>query len=144
MKAHRRNKLLFVIVLIVACAIAAGLALYALKQNINLYSTPSQVLKQHIKVGQEFRLGGLVVKGSVKRGKGLEVQFTLTDYYHNMIVRYNGILPCLFREGQGIVAQGKMNAQHIFIADQVLAKHSATYRPPGIPKNRPKQPTLIK
>lgn len=120
----------------VALVVAVSLVLFALRQNINLYLTPQQVLKEHIKAGQEFRLGGLVKKGTVKRfGKNLNVEFILTDFHKTLMVDYRGVLPSLFREGQGIVAEGKLNKEGVFIADQVLAKHDADYHPPEIPKN---------
>lgn len=114
--------------------LAVGLILYALRQNVDLYYTPSQLLKAESRVmTREVRLGGLVQKGSVKRHQNsLDVRFELTDGQHQILVTYQGLLPVLFREGQGIVAEGKLNAKHVFVADQVLAKHDANYRPPEI------------
>lgn len=133
MRIQRRRKLYFIILLLLAISIAVGLALFALRNNINLYLTPSQVVKQHIAIHKNFRLGGLVVKGSVHRfPHSLRVAFTLSDYHQQIKVHYQGMLPSLFREGQGIVAQGYLNQQGEFIAAQVLAKHDANYRPPGL------------
>jgi len=135
MNLPRKRRMYFIIFLLVGVGLAVGLALFALRKNINLYFTPSQ-LKQHANaLNKEFRLGGLVVTHSVHRvADSLKVSFVLTDFKNTITVKYNGILPSLFREGQGIVAQGKLNAKGVFVADQVLAKHDSTYRPPGIPK----------
>ena len=130
---HRKRRLYFIILLVMSMGLAVGLGLYALGQNVDLYRTPQQVLQQPIRHDQVFRLGGMVVKGSVQHGAGLQVSFILTDYHANIRVQYQGVLPSLFHEGQGIVAEGRLNAQNIFIADQVLAKHDANYRPPSIP-----------
>jgi len=129
---HRKRRLGFLLLLIVSIGVAASLALYALRQNVNLYETPQQVSQLHLREGQIFRLGGMVVQGSVRHGQNLQVSFSLTDYHANIKVEYQGVLPSLFREGQGIVAQGYLNKQGVFIADQVLAKHDANYKPPGI------------
>lgn len=137
MQRHRRRRLYFIICLTLGFGIASGLALYALRQNINLYFTPKQLDAHQFLGAQHFRLGGMVVQGSVKHGDNLKVQFVLTDYKANCAVEYQGVLPALFREGQGIVAEGHLNAAGVFIADQVLAKHDANYRPPAIP-NREK------
>jgi cytochrome c-type biogenesis protein CcmE len=112
---------------------AAGLILYALRQNVDLYYTPSQLMALGQVRAHDVRLGGLVVKGSVKKiPETLKIYFTLTDGHQNIEVRYDGILPALFREGQGIVAQGQLNNFGIFVADQVLAKHDSNYKPPEI------------
>ncbi|MCH9769390.1 MAG: cytochrome c maturation protein CcmE [Gammaproteobacteria bacterium] len=133
MQIHRRRRLYFIILLLTAISLAVGLALFALRRNINLYLTPTQVLRQHMAAQREFRLGGMVVKGSVQRVPGtLKLHFTLTDFQNTVSVYYQGVLPSLFREGQGIVAQGALNAKGVFIADQVLAKHDSNYHPPGI------------
>lgn len=127
----RRKRLTLVIFIICGVSIAAALALYALNQNINLYYTPSQIAARTAPDNQILRIGGIVQKGSVNyANKGLEVSFLITDTAHSIKVDYTGVLPDLFREGQGIVVQGKLNSQHILIADQVLAKHGANYMPP--------------
>lgn len=132
MHPQRKKRLCILLFIVSGVAIALGLVLYSLQQNINLYYTPSQLSADHIGPRQEIRIGGLVEKGSVEFAKGLYVSFVLTDYHRDIKVSYNGILPALFREGQGIVAQGKLNSNGTFMADQVLAKHDATYMPPGI------------
>ncbi|GJM07348.1 MAG: cytochrome c-type biogenesis protein CcmE [marine bacterium B5-7] len=130
----RQRKRLFVTVLIAgALAIASALVLYALRQNINLFYSPTQVAEKQAPLNHTIRVGGLVKKGSVKKSqRGLQVQFILTDYHHTLVVHYQGLLPDLFREGQGIVAEGTLTSPEHFVADTVLAKHDATYTPPPV------------
>jgi cytochrome c-type biogenesis protein CcmE len=110
-----------------------GLALLALQENINLFFSPSQVVAGEAPPNNPFRLGGMVVEGSVRRKDGsLEIQFELTDTAKSVAVAYTGILPDLFREGQGIVAQGSLRTDGVFNATQVLAKHDETYMPPEV------------
>lgn len=127
-----------VILLILTVGTAASLVLYALNQNIQLYFTPTQ-LADHAKLkGRIFRLGGMVVKGSIQRvPNSLIIHFDLTDYAQTIAVEYEGMLPALFREGQGIVAEGKLNAKGTFVANQVLAKHDEKYKPPSIALSPP-------
>jgi len=133
MKSQRKRRLIWVIVLVLSFSLAATLVLYALRQNIDLYYTPSQALKAHVSPSMVFRMGGIVEQGSVKRSNhSLAVSFTLTDYAREIVVEFTGILPALFRAGQGIIVQGKLNSQGVFVADQVLAKHDNQYRPPEI------------
>jgi cytochrome c-type biogenesis protein CcmE len=107
--------------------------LYALNQNINLFFSPTQIAKGEAPVGQRIRAGGMVVDGSVERDQQtLKVNFGLTDHESSVTVEYTGILPDLFREGQGIVAQGAMNAAGVFVATEVLAKHDENYMPPEV------------
>ncbi len=137
MHPQRKKRLSILVFIVSGIAIALGLVLYSLQQNINLYYTPSQLVADHVTPQSEVRIGGLVEKGSVQfAATGLLVSFILTDSHREIKVNYNGVLPTLFREGQGIVAQGKLNANGIFIADQVLAKHDSTYMPPGIKPNQ--------
>jgi len=131
MKAKRKWRILPVVSIVLGVSSAAALALYALRQNIDLYYTPSQVFKKHVPMGQTFRLGGQVKKGSLKRTPhSLRVSFILQDYHQRITVRYTGMLPVLFREGQGIIAEGRLTSNNVFIADQVLAKHDEKYKPP--------------
>lgn len=109
--------------------IAAGLVLYALNDSIVFFYTPSEALARHVAEGQRFRLGGLVEKGSVRHDSNDAVTFTVTDKDRAMAVSYQGQLPDLFREGQGVVAEGRLGAGGIFQADSVLAKHDETYMP---------------
>jgi cytochrome c-type biogenesis protein CcmE len=109
-------------------AFAAGLVLYALRDSIVFFSTPSMAAEQHIAAGKRFRLGGLVQPGSLKCGDGA-VTFDVVDGGAKMPVAYKGGLPDLFREGQGVVAEGALDASGVFRADTVLAKHDETYMP---------------
>lgn len=127
----RQKRLVFIIVALVALGAAVGLVLYALKNNVSLYFTPTQVYNKEAPQGRNFRIGGLVEEGSVKRQKdGLSVTFTITDKVRSMPVFYKGILPDLFKEGKGVVAQGKLAADNVFHAEEVLAKHDENYMPP--------------
>ncbi len=108
-----------------------GLVLFALKNNVSLYFTPTQVHHKEAPQGRNFRIGGLVEAGSVKREiDGLSVRFNITDTAETMQVIYTGILPDLFKEGKGVVAQGKLEADGVFRAEEVLAKHDENYMPP--------------
>ena len=113
-------------------AVAAALVLNAMRDSIVFFSTPSMVAEKHITAGKRFRLGGLVQPGSLKRGDDLAVSFSVADGSATLPVAYKGILPDLFREGQGIIAHGTMNAGGAFVADEVLAKHDEKYMPPEV------------
>jgi len=115
-------------------SLAAILVMVALRDTIVFFHTPSDVVEKKIVTGQRFRLGGLVAQGSVKRGQGTHVEFTVTDTLKTVAVTYEGILPDLFREGQGVVAEGRLDANGLFVADTVLAKHDETYMPPEVAK----------
>ncbi|NBP94172.1 MAG: cytochrome c maturation protein CcmE [Gammaproteobacteria bacterium] len=133
MTPRRRQRLVLVSLLVVGVGIAASLALMALQENINLFFSPSQVRSGEAPVGTPFRLGGMVVDGSVERGdQSLDIRFDLTDTAQSVTVVFSGILPDLFREGQGIVAQGSVDDSGLFTATQVLAKHDETYMPPEV------------
>jgi cytochrome c-type biogenesis protein CcmE len=110
-------------------ALAAGLVLYALSDTITFFYTPSDVVEKSVEPGTRFRLGGLVADGSVIRGQGEQVGFTVTDSDSEMKVTYVGILPDLFREGQGVIAEGTLQPDGNFRADTVLAKHDENYMP---------------
>ena len=109
--------------------VAAILVMFALKDSVVFFHTPSDVTEKNIPAGQRIRLGGLVEQGSVKRGEGTAVSFTVTDTLKNIPVTYNGVLPDLFREGQGVVAEGALDGSGQFKADSVLAKHDENYMP---------------
>lgn len=133
MKPHRRKRLYWILALLFAAAVAMGLVIYALGQNVNLYFTPSQLVANKPTSDRAFRIGGMVKQHSlVREPNSLTVHFVLTDFQQEVAVQYTGILPTLFREGQGVVVQGKLNANRQFIADQVLAKHDEKYMPPQI------------
>ena len=133
MNPKRKKRLVIILSILLGSAGVIGLILYALQQNINLYYAPSQIAAGEAPVDQRIRAGGMVVEGSVERSPDtLHVRFTLTDYAHTVPVDYTGILPDLFREGQGIIAQGKLNGNGVFQADEVLAKHDENYMPPEV------------
>ncbi len=114
--------------------VAVGLVLYALRDSIVFFHTPSDVAEKSIAAGQRFRLGGLVADGSVKRGDGAKVEFVVTDTLKTVHVTYEGVLPDLFKEGQGVVAEGMLTPAGLFVADSVLAKHDENYMPPEVAK----------
>ena len=114
--------------------VAVGLVLFALRDSIVFFYTPSEVAEKHLETGQRFRLGGLVEDGSVKRGEGTTVSFVVTDKRSTLPVTFTGVLPDLFREGQGVVAEGVLNSDGVFRADSVLAKHDENYMPPEVAK----------
>jgi cytochrome c-type biogenesis protein CcmE len=113
-------------------ALAVGLVLMALRDSIVFFYTPTEVAEKHLDTGQRFRLGGLVEDGSLKRGEGTTISFVVTDKRATLPVTYTGVLPDLFREGQGVVAEGMLNADGVFHADSVLAKHDEKYMPPEV------------
>lgn len=131
MKA-RQKRFLFILGGVVAVGLAIGLVLNALDKNVSLYFTPTQVFGGEAPQGRSFRIGGMVKEGSVKRGvgDGLTVNFEITDTHRSIPVVYRGILPDLFKEGKGVVAQGKVDADGVMHADEVLAKHDENYMPP--------------
>ncbi|MCK5889450.1 MAG: cytochrome c maturation protein CcmE [Methylococcales bacterium] len=140
MTPKRKKRLYIILALVFGAGLAVGLTMFALSQNINLFYATSQVAEGEAPVGTRIRVGGMVVKGSVKRSKdSLQVSFDLTDYGKPITVSFTGILPDLFREEQGIIAQGKLDAQGIFQADEVLAKHDENYMPPEIAESMKKK-----
>jgi cytochrome c-type biogenesis protein CcmE len=138
MNPRRQKRLLAVAAILVGLSLTVGLILYALNQNMDLFYTPSEIIagkedgsKPYI--GQRLRVGGMVVKGSVQRDPdSLKVRFLLNDFGESITVNYEGILPDLFREGQGIVAQGTLTAPRVVEAFEVLAKHDENYMPPEV------------
>jgi cytochrome c-type biogenesis protein CcmE len=126
---RKRQRLTLVISGLAILGLAAGLVLYALRDTIVFFYTPSEVAERSIAPGQRIRLGGLVEKGSLVRGQGTAVTFVVTDTIKTLPVAYSGQLPDLFREGQGVVAEGKLDQAGTFIADTVLAKHDERYMP---------------
>lgn len=133
MHPKRKQTLMLLLCGIAGLAIVLGLVLYALQQNINLFFTPTDVVQEKTSKQYTFRLGGLVKQGSVKRSKkDLDISFVLSDTLNEVIVSYHGILPDLFKEGQGIVAQGHLLPNGTFKATEVLAKHDANYMPPNV------------
>jgi cytochrome c-type biogenesis protein CcmE len=131
----RQRRMAAVSALLVGLGIATALGITAFKKNLMYFYTPSDLVTGSVAPGQRLRLGGLVERGSVKHGEGLAVDFVLGDCTHSLPVRYDGILPDLFREGQGIVATGTMSGDGRFKADEVLAKHDENYMPPQLAKS---------
>jgi cytochrome c-type biogenesis protein CcmE len=123
----------------VVLVIAAALVLNALRGSIVFFSTPQMVAEQHIAPGKRFRLGGVVEPGSLKRGDQLAVNFTIADGSASVPVAYKGILPDLFREGQGVVTEGALDGAGVFKADTVLAKHDENYMPKEVADSLKKQ-----
>jgi len=130
----KRRKLLFTAIFIVlGTGVAVGLVLMAFQQNLLYFYSPMQIKRGEAPTSRNFRIGGLVVNGSVKRNpQSLAVEFNLTDTVETIHVIYSGILPDLFREGQGIIANGRLTQDGIFAADEVLAKHDENYMPPEV------------
>jgi len=135
----RQKRMTLVFGIIAGVSVAGGLALSAFRQNVTFFFDPTQVTSGAVPAGERFRLGGMVTKGSVQRAPGsLEVRFVVTDLKHDVPVSYTGVLPDLFREGQGVVAHGKMSGT-TFVADEVLAKHDEKYMPPEVAKSLKKR-----
>ena len=133
MNPKRRKMLIIVVVVIVGAAAGTGLMLKAFQENLLYFYSPTQVRNGEAPVSRSFRIGGLVTEGSVTRDEEtLLVSFDLTDTVSHVTVNYEGILPDLFREGQGIVANGKLRGDGVFVASQVLAKHDENYMPPEV------------
>lgn len=124
----RKRRIYFLLLLLFGTSLAIALVLYALRQNIDLFYTPSELLAEI--PSNRVRLGGMVRQGSIIHNAGLQIAFVVTDFNHEVPVEYNGVLPDLFREGQGVVALGSYSAGK-FIAEQILAKHDENYMPPG-------------
>jgi cytochrome c-type biogenesis protein CcmE len=133
MKPIRKKRLITVALIVAGGGLAAALILTAFEKNLMYFYSPSEVVAGEAPAGRKYRVGGLVVDGSVKRDPdSLIVEFTITDTVHEVTVAYAGILPDLFREGQGIVAHGRSRADGVFEASEVLAKHDENYMPPEV------------
>ena len=127
----RHKRLAVIVVSVVGLTVASLFALNAFRSNLVYFYSPTEVLQGKAPVDRTFRIGGLVEKGSVKRSAdGLKVDFIVTDLQQRLPVHYEGMLPDLFREGQGVVAQGRLTDGHAFTAKEVLAKHDENYMPP--------------
>jgi cytochrome c-type biogenesis protein CcmE len=129
----RQKRMATVAAILVGVGIATAFALQAFDKNMLYYYSPTQILAGEAPDTRSIRVGGLVENGSVQREPGsLEVRFTLTDFANTVGVSYTGVLPDLFREGQGIIARGKLTDQNLFVAEEVLAKHDENYMPPEV------------
>ncbi len=129
---RRQQRMFGVGVVAIGIGLAVALTLVAFRKNLMAFYTPTDLVAATVPVGTTLRLGGMVEQGSVKRGDGLKVEFMLADCTHRVAVRYVGLLPDLFREGQGIVADGTLGADSVFVAHEVLAKHDENYMPPQV------------
>jgi cytochrome c-type biogenesis protein CcmE len=133
MKPARKRRLMLIALMLLGLGLAAAFALQAFNQNLMYFFSTTDVVEGKAPSNAAFRLGGMVVKGSVQRpDASLLVRFTLSDFSKEVVVEYTGILPDLFREGQGIVAKGRLDSRGVFIAEEVLAKHDENYMPPEV------------
>lgn len=140
-KIHKQ-RLYYLSLFAIGISLAAGLILYALKQNINVFLTPNQIASAHLSPDYHFRLGGMVKKGSVVHtSQSLDVTFIVSDFKREISVHYVGVLPDLFREGKGVIAEGSLNTQGQFEATQVLAKHDENYMPKNVYKQMREETT---
>ena len=133
MHPHRKQRLAIVLFIVFGAAAAVALATFALRENINLFYPPADIAAGKAPVGKPMRAGGMVLEGSIKRdANSLRVDFVVTDYKASVPVVFTGILPDLFDEGQGVVAAGMLDANGVFQATEVLAKHDENYMPPEV------------
>jgi cytochrome c-type biogenesis protein CcmE len=129
----RRQRLFIVLFIVVGASAAVGLIFYALSENLNLFYSPTQIDAGEAPQNQRMRAGGMVREGSVVRaGDSLKITFIVTDYVHDVSVIYEGILPDMFEEGQGVVVTGKLDSEGVMQAEEVLAKHDEEYMPPEV------------
>ena len=131
---RKQSRGILIGVCLAVLGVAVGLVLYAMRDSIVFFYSPTEVAEMKIAPGTRFRLGGLVETGSVVRGEGTTVRFVVTDQAKTLPVTYTGVLPDLFREGQGVVAEGTLEPDGTFHADNVLAKHDENYMPPEVAK----------
>ncbi len=135
MQPLRKQRLYAILSILLGTLIATFLVVKGLSTSINLFYSPSEILKEEISVGEEIRAGGMVTKGSLRREENsLKVSFEITDFEENITVIYEGILPDLFSEQSGVVVKGALNEEGIFLAYEVLAKHDENYMPPEVAK----------
>lgn len=133
MNPVRKKRLTIILAIVLGIAATLSLGLYALQENINLFYTPTEIMNGQAPQDARIRAGGLVKEGSVQRNEdALTVTFVVTDGDADVTISYRGILPDLFREGQGIVALGRLNAERVLVSDEVLAKHDENYMPPEV------------
>jgi cytochrome c-type biogenesis protein CcmE len=133
MTPTRKKRLYLVVLMVLGIGIATVLAMNAFEENLMFYYPPSDIVAGKAPNDHPFRMGGLVTEGSVQRlENGLTVRFDITDNQDNVTVEYTGILPDLFREGQGIISMGRLRGDGVFVADEVLAKHDENYMPPEV------------
>jgi len=132
----RRRRLYAVLAIVAGVGAAAALATIAFQDNLLYFYDPSQVAAGEAPAGRTFRIGGMVTEGSLQRTEGtLAIQFVVTDFQHSIPVRYEGLLPDLFKEGQGVVAHGRLESSGVFVADDIVAKHDEKYMPPEVARS---------
>jgi cytochrome c-type biogenesis protein CcmE len=136
---RKQRRITLIAVSLGVLALAIGLVLSALKDSIVFFNSPTDVLQKHVATGTRIRLGGLVAPGSLQRGENLQIRFQVTDGNHAVTVAYQGLLPDLFREGQGVVTEGALDPAGVFRADTVLAKHDENYMPKEVADSLKKQ-----
>lgn len=140
MHPKRKQRLLIVLSIVIGVSLAAGLLFYAMRDNLNLFYPPAEIVAGKAPLGQRIRAGGMVEKGSIKRTEdGLTVTFKITDYEATVSVSYTGILPDLFAEDSGVVVAGVLDQNYHLLADEVLAKHDENYMPPEVADTLKKQ-----
>ncbi len=141
----RKRRMVLVGLIVLGVGAAVAFALTAFQENLLYYYSPSDVSAGKAPTDRVFRVGGMVPEGSFERPSGsLEARFVLTDYAHNVTVSYTGVLPDLFREGQGVIARGKMGSNGVFVAEEVLAKHDENYMPPEVAESLKQQHTGVR
>jgi cytochrome c-type biogenesis protein CcmE len=132
----RRRRMVLVAGILAGVSISAALAFQAFRSNVMFFFDPTQVASGEAPVEERFRLGGMVTQGSVQRTPGsLDVRFVVTDFASEVPVLYSGVLPDLFREGQGVIANGRLRPDGTFVAEEVLAKHDENYMPPEVARS---------
>ena len=138
----RYKRLILILAGLAALGLAAALVLSAFQKNLVFFFTPTQILAGEAPHGRSFRMGGMVEAGSlVRQPDGVTMQFRVTDTAKTIPVTYRGMLPDLFKEGKGVVAQGKLDSNNVFVAEEVLAKHDENYMPPEVKSSLKNQPT---
>ena len=136
----RRRRMVLVALIVLGVGAATAFALTAFQDNLLYYYPPADIAAGKAPTGRVFRLGGMVEEGSLKRETGsMEVHFIVTDFHNDVTVSYSGVLPDLFREGQGVIARGQLDANGVFVAHEVLAKHDENYMPPEVAESLRKQ-----
>jgi cytochrome c-type biogenesis protein CcmE len=136
---RRQRRITLIALSLGVLVLAVGLILNALRDSIVFFNSPTDILQKHVAAGTRIRLGGLVAPGSLQRGDNLQIHFKLTDGNHAVTVAYKGLLPDLFREGQGVVTEGALDPAGVFNADTVLAKHDENYMPKEVADSLKKQ-----
>ena len=132
LRRRKTKRLMMILGGLVVLAVAAALVLYAMRGTASFFRMPSEITGEDISSGRPLRLGGFVEKGSVNKENGTRITFAITDFSNKETVKFDGVLPDLFREGQGIIAEGHFKPEGVFVADRVLAKHDETYVPKDI------------